>query len=705
MFRKIRGLILRLKTSSNYTNDLDVILSQANPSAPLFDRLSWLVDLMQWVRYKSHLVDYKEVENVNLPAVRLRFLLQVLERNPVWKALIAKTLRSILIETRDVELFASTGLPEEQGFWSELFHRVYKKIMPNRPLSEGGVQLFSELFPSTEDVEWFSSLNPETMRQLISLINFERTPEEKFTSIIRDIEDALLILASQVRSIGMTHQVRRRAGNKPIKDSPFFDLTLELEFLLTKLESTDRHDFQVQAAKFKDLLGECFNVFNEVYHHLNEHGVSMKVVYLIELAQAKLKRINDLIDLLAYGETEPEHLIYFLSQLIGENQEQHGIFSLFEQNTRLMSQKIVERSAETGEHYITKTRSDYAKMFKMALGGGAYTALTVIVKVMMSALKLPEFMQGFLYSINYSISFVAIQLSGFTLATKQPAMTAPALASKLQKVRRGESIDLIIDEIVSLIRTQFVGILGNVGMVIPCVILIDLSFLLISGNHVLHTSYKASEYVNTSNLLSFAPLFAAFTGVLLWLSSVCAGYMDNWFHLNRMRDTLTYNRRLNYVIGKENSSRLANFLDKNMSLLAANISLGIFLGLIPEINKFLGIYLDVKHVTLSSGSVALGAMYFGIGVFKSWDFWLSVVGLAVVAALNLGVSFSLAFWVALKSRNLSGVKKRQIYLAVLKRVRQAPLSFFFPPKAAAVNAELTTEKPKELDAKKDSTHE
>jgi site-specific recombinase len=680
MFRKLRGLILRFKTSSNYTNDLDVILSEADFQAPLFDRLSWLVDLMQWVRYKSHLVDYKEVEDVTLPVVRLRFLLQVLERNADWKSQVSKTLRSILIDTRDVELFASTGLPDEQGFFSEFFHRLYVKVMPNRPLSEGGVQVFTALFPNHEDLEWFSALSPEVMQGLVDLILFERTPEESFEPILSDIEDALLILATQIRSIGLNHQVRRRSGKKVVKELPFFDLTLELEFLLSKLHSEDKTEFSAQAVKFKELLGECFNVFNEVYNHLNEYGVSLKVVYLLELAQGKIKRVNDLIDLLAESHVNPERLVYFISQLIKENQEQQGLWSLFEQNTRLISQKIVERSAETGDHYITRSRQEYREMFYKALGGGAYTAATVIVKVLIGLLHAPYFLQGFLYSVNYAISFVAIQLSGFTLATKQPAMTAPALASKLQKIRRGEPIDVIIDEIVRLIRSQMVGILGNVGMVAPCVVLLDLMYGLIFKHHIIMSPDKAHHLLTNSHLLSFAGLYAAFTGVLLWLSSIFAGYVDNWFHLNRMQDTIRFNRRLNYVIGKERSESVANFLNRNISGLSANISLGFFLGLIPEINKFFGLFLEVRHVTLSSGNLALGAMHYGVGVFKLWDFWLSVLGLVVIGFLNVGVSFSLAFLVALRSRNLQGAKRRQIYLSVLKRFKQAPLSFFIPPK-------------------------
>jgi len=679
IIRQLRSLYLRFRSSKNYSYDLDSILDATDPGAPLFDRLSWLVDLMQWVRYKSYLIDYEEVENVKLPIVRLRFLVALLDRNPEWKVRVAETLRSILIDTRDVELFASTGLPEEQGFWSEFFHRLAVKIMPARPLTEGGIQLFSALFPDRDDLVWFSEMPEEMMEKLIDLVIYEKPPEKSFAPVVHDIEDALLILVSQVHSVGLTYQIRRRAQVR-LNESPFLELTWEVGLLLSSIRSGDRIAFELQSKEFQNTVGRCFEVFNQVYNYLDEHGVSLKVVYLLEIGRSKLKRINDLVDLLAKEAPDAKILIRFISQLIEENQDKHGIRSLIEQNTRLISQKIIERNADTGEHYIAKTRLEFLHMFKNAGGGGAYMSLAVVFKVLLGTLKLPDFIQGFVYSINYSFVFVGIQLQGFTLATKQPAMTGPALAAKLSLVNKGEPIDLVTDEIVKLIRSQIIGIIGNVGVVIPCIVAMDLVFYMLFDLHLIQSEALAEKLMNSSHPFSFAPVFAAFTGVLLWLSSILAGYVDNWFHLNRMKETILFNRRLNYVIGKSNSESLALFFEKNIAGLTSNISLAFFLGMIPFITAFLGLFLDVRHVTLSAGNLALGGMHYGWAALSNSDFWLSFGGLGIMGFMNVAVSFSLAFWVALKSRQMREGRKLEILKAVVARVKQHPGSFLFPPR-------------------------
>ncbi|MCB0411880.1 MAG: hypothetical protein KDD22_05100, partial [Bdellovibrionales bacterium] len=366
------------------------------------------------MRYKPYLVDYQEIEGVRRPVLRLKFLLSLLDRNPEWKSRVAATLRSIIIDTRDVELFASTGLPEEMGFWSEFLSRCALKFMPTRPLSEGGVPVMSALFPDPEDLQWFSGMPPEIMQKLIELIWFEKPADMNFSAVTNDIEEALLILTSQVRSIAMTYQVRRRLGDMPVKRLPFFELTREVEVLLRFIDQKDQKSVDSQAQKIRGLISQCFDIFSEVYRHLDVHGVSLRVVYLIESGHAKLKRITDLVNLVSDPKLQPERLIYFLSQLISENQERHSILSLFEQNTRLISQKIVERSAETGEHYIARNRKEFWEMFRRAFGGGAIVSLLVIVKVIIGIFKLPEAIVGVFYSLNYSIGFVAIQLQGFT---------------------------------------------------------------------------------------------------------------------------------------------------------------------------------------------------------------------------------------------------------------------------------------------------
>jgi len=57
-----------------------------------------------------------------------------------------------------------------------------------------------------------------------------------------------------------------------------------------------------------------------------------------------------------------------------------------------------------------------------------------------------------------------------------------------------------------------------------------------------------------------------------------------------------------------------------------------------------------------------------------------VAGIAVIGALNVGVSFALALNVAIGARESPGVGRRAIYRAILRRMSEDPKSFLFPRK-------------------------
>ena len=110
--------------------------------------------------------------------------------------------------------------------------------------------------------------------------------------------------------------------------------------------------------------------------------------------------------------------------------------------------------------------------------------------------------------------FVLIQLLHWTLATKQPAMTAPAMAAKLKDLSGGHAIEDFVDEVTHLVRSQVAAVLGNVGLVVPCVLLISLVMQLGSGSPMI-TREEADYVFHTLHLLHPSTLlFAAFTGVL-----------------------------------------------------------------------------------------------------------------------------------------------------------------------------------------------
>lgn len=681
MFGRLKALknrIVKYKQSGKVRSDLDVLLSAAKDQRQLEDQLQWLVQLLQWVRYEGAVDSHLEKETGRLPVARLRFLLMVLERNPEWKKNVAMILRTVVHEVSGLELYTETGLPKELGLWSELIDRLTMKVLPTPPLDHELGYLFWALFPDKDDPQWLASIDNVTFDKLVELFHYEVGSEERgWNRLGSDLEDALVYLIIQIRAIGLSPAIRYRLDKPNFRDSAFFALVRGLEEFMNAYHAGDKNQALEKASRFRMIVYECGRELDQVHRHLDEYGVSIDLVFQMTRLRTYLQRVESLLEILLTEKLDSRKVTSFLSKLVAENQDLRSIKSLLSQNISLFARKVVERAAETGEHYITRSKEEYRRMLQAAGGGGAVTAVTVYVKMGIIAIGLSGFMEGFLASLNYALSFVAIHLLGFTLGTKQPAMTAPALAEKMQDVGTEKGMADLVTEITHLIRSQVASVLGNVLFVAPTVVLIDSSFYLLFGKHLMSLE-KAQYAFKSVDILGPAAFYAAFTGILLWLSSVFAGWGDNWFALNSLRKTLARSPALRAIFGKRGARNIAVFLEKNVSGLLANISLGVLLGMVPEIMKFIGLPLDVRHVTLSSGTLGGAITVLGVEFIKTPEFWRAVVGIFFIGALNVSVSFSMALWVAIKARGINPPQRRAIRKAVMKRFFTHPLSFFLP---------------------------
>jgi site-specific recombinase len=442
-------------------------------------------------------------------------------------------------------------------------------------------------------------------------------------------------------------------------------------------------DDPVQAAahNFRLQLDACRQAASSVYAHLDAHGISVDLVFRLRQLRQRVLRIRALLDCLL-GEPAHTYSAKLLSHLASIGQEQRSIGALLRANSSLLSAKVAERSSNAGEHYITRTRSEYTTMLRAAAGGGALTALTTTCKFGVLALGLSAFWSGFWAGVVYAASFVVIQLLHFTLATKQPAMTAPAMAAKLKDTSEPGAIDAFVDEVTHLVRSQVAAVLGNVAVVFPVVMAISLAMQWSLG-HPMISAESAAYVLQSLSLWGPVALFAAFTGVLLFLSSIIAGWVENWFVLHRLDSALRYNPRITRALGMARADAWAHYMRHHISGFTANISLGFMLGLVPAILAFVGVGLDVRHVTLSAGQLGAACASLGWDVVHHAPLWWALASIPVIGMLNLGVSFYLAFRVALRAHNVSDTDRVSIYRAIRQRVRVAPLSFFWPAREVA----------------------
>jgi len=255
------------------------------------------------------------------------------------------------------------------------------------------------------------------------------------------------------------------------------------------------------------------------------------------------------------------------------------------------------------------------------------------------------------------------------------------MAAKLKELDDDADVQAFVDKVTQLVRSQVAAVLGNVLLVFPAALALAWLIAQALGRPAIDAGH-AMQTLDTLHLLGPSLLFAAFTGVLLFASSIFAGWVENWFVLHRLDSAIQYNPRITGVLGRRRAARWAHFLRGNISGLAANVSLGFMLGLTPAFAAFFGLGLEVRHVTLTTGQIGVAAATLGMDAVHSQAFWWAVALIPFNGALNVIVSFYLAFHLALRAHNVARVDRRRIYRALRARWRHAPLSFFAPTRGS-----------------------
>src|SRR6185369_12463212 len=166
------------------------------------------------------------------------------------------------------------------------------------------------------------------------------------------------------------------------------------------------------------------------------------------------------------------------------------------------------------------------RMFGSAVGGGVLTCGTAATKFLIKWGHLAPFLDGLLCSFNYAASFVVMQLVGFTLATKQPSMTAAALAGTIRDRAGPGQLDELVPLIARIARSQFAAAVGNVSAVAVAALALDLVWQRTTGAPYLDAA-TARTTVASLDAFSWSVVpFAPVTGVMLWLSSLAAGWFE-----------------------------------------------------------------------------------------------------------------------------------------------------------------------------------
>ncbi|MBK9441257.1 MAG: site-specific recombinase [Comamonadaceae bacterium] len=666
--------------------DLPELLDALDPDASLVHRHLWLIKLVAWLRGSG----------TSVPAThsRLNLLLDALQQRPHTRAQLQAWWRTLLGTVDATALLADYGFASRSAFVTELAERIYMKLLPGTPETSDASALFSLVFNQAFDAQWIAALDETALARVADLLrapvgaNHARADAgHALTPWQSTVLEAITFCTSQIRAAGFSPELRLRMSAPARENSAFHALAADLDDLYKACQASPHAITEAQQKalhRYQHQLDACRHAASSVYTHLDVHGISVNLVFQLRQLRARVLRVRALLDCLfaAHPQTQSAKL---MAHLVTVGQERRSLIALIGSNSSMLAAKVAERSSEVGEHYITRTMPEYRAMLRQAAGGGAVMSITTLMKFVVLSMGLSAFWGGFFAGMNYALSFVLVQLLHWTVATKQPAMTAPAMAAKLKELNHPGAIEIFVDEVANLVRSQMAAIVGNLALVIPCVILISTAMWFGLGQPMIDKA-TADHVLHGLTLLGPTALFAAFTGILLFASSIIAGWVENWFVLHRLDSALRYNPSITAFLGSARADRWATFMRNNISGLAANVSLGLMLGLVPAFAAFFGLGLEVRHVTLGTGQVAAAAASLGLEVLNLSAFWWCVAALGVTGLLNVGVSFYLALLLALRAHNVSGVDRARISAAIRDRLRTRLRSFFWPePEPASTN--------------------
>ncbi|QJE03016.1 site-specific recombinase [Massilia forsythiae] len=700
---------------------------------PHSDRIDLLVDTVDKLRPRNPR-DYAYAGE------QVRTLCQLLKGNPEQAWALRSYLTTLLQTRRHTSLYSDVGILSNDGFFTELRRRIAYRILPPALDELYLSDTLDRVLCREDDYRWLRMVPNGDWLDLFDVIAAARPPQADLQDHATDrarqvtltgVLDAIRTLSCRVCAQGLEPRLIHAHMEIEEVDSPFLMQNIEANRYLDEYARLMAGEIaQMEDARhLLVMLDQCEDVVLKIRRGALSSGTTVALTYLLVAITQSIDRLRKLLFLVdvsgnlpaaptldlhalareaallpkataqqnaalaqaaVTASDEPASMrriaaVSLAHELAEAHNTKYQIRGLMRDNVDLLARNVTENASRTGEHYIAERRADLRGMLGSSAGAGLVIGCMAIIKILISYMHKAPLIEALLYSVNYAFGFMLVHVLHFTIATKQPAMTAARIAAALHSSQQGGRRQVDVDSMATLVnkvfRTQIVAVLGNLATVIPMAYLLALGYWYLFGQHLV-TPEKAHHLIADSHPWhSLALLHAAIAAVWLFVSGLVSGYYDNKALYTRMALRVQQLRWLRRLLGQERLQRFGRYLEHNLGGLMGNAVFGILMGVTGTVGYLLGLPLDVRHVTFSSANLAIGF----VGLDQRIDLetlGYTVLGIALIGLVNLTVSFSLALWVALRARKVRFRHGIRLLRALGARLRSAPLDFFVGPRDA-----------------------
>ncbi|PSK94122.1 hypothetical protein [Taibaiella chishuiensis] len=589
-----------------------------------------------------------------------------------------------LFNTRDSQsIFTNTGILTGGTFFSELFRQVRHRILPPLPDKRSMSNLLERAFFKKTDYVWVAAIPDELWIEFFRIaaggLEKADTPFQQY------LTNTLTILSYRVSYLGLEEELSQQLKYEAEIITPFIEQNKKIQSFihLVKAGNSPAAYLQSSAQDVAAQLDACEQVIAEIRGNTGKFGTSLGQAYLLLRTAQQIMRMRIIIRLITPGNIPQETLqdsVSLFENVIESINKRYSILDLYRKNSGMLAYQIAEHKSASGEHYITTTRPEYSAFFYSAAAGGVIIAFAALLKALLHKVHMALFWQYFCYGLNYAIAFVILFITGASLATKQPTMTASALAGSLDTRKGGVSFQNLALTFGKVWRSQFASFAGNLIVVFPLSYLLAFSWEALTGHALFHDNKESLQALRDQNpLTSLAWVYACVTGVCLFTSGIISGFVDNKVIYANIGGRMKEHSGLRKIMKGETLSRFADFMEKSLGGIVGNVALGFMLGYAQLIGQFFGIPFDIRHITISTA-------YFAFGVeglnnhLSTFDWVWTTIGVIGIGFFNFMVSFSLAFYVAVRSRNVPLSRLPYVGRLIGRYFLKYPQDFLYPPR-------------------------
>lgn len=661
------------------------------------DDLLFIVDLVHIFRPKN----VKRINRVSIDA-----LLSYLKTHDVERKAISVYLKELLSDRHFSRMVSDAGILQDSDFFYEVKKRLWAKVLPYQPEKETYEYVLNQVFYKQTDVEWVDTIPMDQLLELFSLLEFEDFfVSNKEGTVLSELLNSIDIITQRMSGRAMESYIINMVPEYSHLESPFRALEIEFSSVMTSFINGDIKvllDSDISYKQIVILHKQCQDFVNQAFKNSSKYGISIKVNQSLLRLRQQLQRVNVLISLLVVQEDVQEqkqvNTIDLARRLVKYNCYKYNVTGLIKESTQLISYEITQHTAKTGEHYITNTAKEYWHMFRGSMGAGIIVGFLCIFKVYAHHADVSDFGKAMLYSLNYAFGFCLIYLMGFTLATKQPAMTASTIIKAIEDGRKqhlesGEKHVGFAKLFARLFRSQFIAFVGNVILAFPVAL-----FLIWGIDQLFAVNIMGEEKEWTKMLVDADPLasralfHAGIAGIFLFLSGIISGNVSNKNKHNKVLYRIKEHPWLKRNLGLQRTSKLANWVDTKWPGIVSNIWFGVFMGMCGTIGVFLGLGIDIRHITFVSGNIALGLYGSGFQAPVDMLVW-AFIGMWLIGFMNFMVSFSLSMLLAFRSRNIPITETKDLAKATWRHFKNFPLEFLLPTASGVIeNTTVSTSK-------------